>query len=55
LITHLKAKFKVKYHKNVSLYTVRHFTEEAIDLLEKDKTILLKQLTRQTVQLVTKE
>ena len=55
LITHLKAKFKVKYHKNVSLYTVRHFTKEAIDLLEKDKTILLKQLTRQTVQLVTKE
>ena len=55
LITHLKAKFKVKYHKNVSLYTVRHFTKEAIDLLEKDKTRLLKQLTRQTVQLVTKE
>ncbi len=55
LITHLKAKFKVKYHKNVSLYTIRHFSEEAINQLEKDKTILLKQLTRTTVQLVTKE
>ncbi|MBW2960317.1 aspartate kinase [Mesonia aestuariivivens] len=54
LITHLKAKFKVKYHKGVSLYTIRHFTEEAINLLEQDKTILLKQLTRQTLQLVTK-
>jgi len=54
LITHLKAKFKVRYHKDVSLYTIRHFSEESIKLLEKDKTILLKQLTRQTVQLVTK-
>ena len=55
LITHLKAKYKVKYHKNVSLYTIRHFSEEAINQLEEGKTILLKQLTRTTVQLVTKE
>jgi aspartate kinase len=54
LIKHLKAKFRVRYHKDVSLYTIRHFSEEAIQQLEKDKTILLKQLTRQTVQLVTK-
>jgi len=54
LISHLKGKFKVKYHKDVSLFTIRHFSEEAIQQLEKNKTILLKQLTRQTVQLVTK-
>ncbi|SHG89426.1 aspartate kinase [Winogradskyella jejuensis] len=54
LLQHLKAKFKVRYNENVSLYTIRHFTENAIKALEKDKTVLLKQLTQQTVQIVTK-
>ena len=53
LLQHLKAKFNVTCYENVSLYTIRHFTEEAISNLEKDKTILLKQLTQNTVQMVT--
>lgn len=53
LLQHLKAKFKVTAHENVSLYTIRHFTNEAISTLEKDKTVLLKQLTQRTVQIVT--
>ncbi|WP_299116022.1 aspartate kinase [uncultured Winogradskyella sp.] len=53
LLQHLKAKFNVTCHKNVSLYTIRHFTEDAISSLEKDKTVLLKQLTQETVQIVT--
>jgi len=52
LIQHLKARFKVNYKTGVSLYTIRHFNEEAINNLEKDKTVLLKQLTQNTVQLV---
>ncbi|MDT0294812.1 aspartate kinase [Mesonia ostreae] len=55
LINHLKGKFRVSFNKNVSLYTIRHFTESAINQIEKDKEVLLKQLTRETVQLVTKE
>ncbi|MDH7912251.1 aspartate kinase [Winogradskyella sp. SYSU M77433] len=54
LLQHLKAKFNVTCYENVSLYTVRHYNEEAIDELEKDKTVLLKQLTQETVQIVTK-
>ena len=50
---HLKAKFKVECHKNVSLYTIRHFNDEAIKNLEQDKTVLLKQLFQETVQIVT--
>ena len=53
LLQHLKAKFNVTCHKNVNLYTIRHFTEDAITKLKKDKTVLLKQLTQQTVQIVT--
>lgn len=55
LITHLKANYKVGYNENVSLYTIRHFNEKAIEALEKDKDILLKQLTQKTVQLIAKE
>ncbi|MEO8933755.1 MAG: aspartate kinase [Xanthomarina sp.] len=54
LLQHLKAKFKVTCTENVSLYTIRHYTEAAKALLEKDKEILLKQLTQETMQLVTK-
>ncbi len=54
LLQHLKAKFNVTCYDDVSLYTVRHYNEEAINELEKDKTVLLKQLTRETVQIVTK-
>ena len=53
LIQHLKARFKVNYKTGVSLYTIRHFSEQAIDELERDKNVLLKQLTQNTVQLVT--
>ena len=52
LIQHLKARFKVDYKTGVSLYTIRHFNEKAINSLEKDKNILLKQLTQNTIQLV---
>ena len=52
LLQHLKAKFNVIFHKDVNLYTIRHFSEDVITTLEKDKTVLLKQLTQQTVQIV---
>jgi aspartate kinase len=54
LLQHLKAKFKVDYQEHVSLYTIRHYSVAAIEQLEKDKTVLLKQLTQGTVQIVTK-
>ncbi len=54
LLLQLKAKFKVSCHENVSLYTIRHYTKDSILQMEKDKTVLLKQLTQETVQIVTK-
>ncbi|WP_040279328.1 aspartate kinase [Psychroserpens damuponensis] len=53
LLQHLKAKFKVTINDNVSLYTVRHYNEQAIASIEKDKELLLKQLTHETIQIVT--
>lgn len=54
LLLYLKAKFKVTCHDNVSLYTIRHFNEQAIQNLEKGKSVLLKQMYQNTVQIVTK-
>ena len=54
LLLHLKAKFKVTCHDNVSLYTIRHFNDQAIQNLEKGKSVLLKQMYQNTVQIVTK-
>jgi aspartate kinase len=52
LINQLKATFRVTYNTGVSLYTIRHFDAAAIAELEKDKKILLKQTTRETVQII---
>ncbi len=54
LLHHLKAKFKVVCHEKVSLYTIRHFDDDSIEELEKNKTVLLKQILGETVQIVTK-
>ncbi len=55
LKTILSKKFKVSYNENVSLYTIRHFSKEAAEMVEKDKTVLVKQISRETMQIVTKE
>jgi len=55
LKTILAKKFKVSFNENVSLYTIRHFTKEAAEMVEKDKEVVLRQLSRETMQIVTKE
>ncbi len=51
----LSKKFKVSYNDNVSLYTIRHFDEKAAVMVEKDKVVLLKQVSRETMQVITKQ
>lgn len=55
LITKLRSIFRVTWNENVTLYTVRRASNVEIEQLEKDKTVLLKQQSRETVQLVIKE
>jgi aspartate kinase len=51
----LAKKYKVAYNENVSLYTIRHVNPEAAQQVEAGKTVLIKQFSRDTLQLVTKE
>jgi len=54
LISHLRARFKVNFIPGVSLYTIRHFDASALEGLEKDRDVLLKQVTQETVQIVAR-
>ncbi|MDV6169290.1 aspartate kinase [Flavobacterium sp. DG1-102-2] len=51
----LSKKFQVTYNENVSLYTIRHFTETSADAVAQGKEVLVKQISRETLQIVTKE
>ncbi len=48
----LTSKFKIEYYKGVSLYTIRHFNSKAIKEIEYNSKILLKQSTKETIQMV---
>jgi aspartate kinase len=54
LVSELQQTFKVLYNSNLELMTVRYYTPETIDLLTKNKLILLEQKSRFTVQMVMK-
>ena len=55
LYEELHEKFAVTFNENVSLYTVRHFNEESSKKIEKNKVVMLKQFSRETMQIVAKE
>ena len=57
-IDHLASKasdiFEVQVEKGLSLLTIRHFTEELLNEMTEGKEIVLKQQTRETVQVLYK-
>lgn len=53
LLKKLESTFKVTAHKEVRLYTIRHFDQNAIERIKNNgKKILLEQRTQETVQFV---
>ena len=55
LLAKLRENFSVKWNENVTLYTIRHFNPTEVKALAENKNILLKQESKETVQLVIKE
>jgi aspartate kinase len=51
----LNPSFKVRFNENVSMFTIRHFDSKSIKEIEKKGTVLLKQISRETVQLIIDE
>lgn len=52
LIEELKKEFNVKFNEQVSLATIRHYTNSVLKEWEEKNTILLEQRSRETVQFV---
>ena len=54
MLNELKRKFKVVCHEEVSLYTIRHFDDDAVKTLQNGRSVLVEQRGKETVQLVVK-
>lgn len=52
LVQQLEAKFKVDVHPKVSLYTIRHYDQQAMERITNGKKLLLEQRTATTLQYV---
>tara|TARA_B100000683_G_scaffold54023_1_gene51609 strand:+ start:8308 stop:9546 length:1239 start_codon:yes stop_codon:yes gene_type:complete len=54
LIDALKKEYQVLYNDELTLYTIRHYNDDSMAKVLKDKTLLLEQKSRHTVQLVVR-
>tara|TARA_B100001057_G_C22262115_1_gene723638 strand:- start:163 stop:480 length:318 start_codon:yes stop_codon:yes gene_type:complete len=54
LILKLKAKYNIVLYDKVSIYTIRNYDNGSITKIEKDKLVLIKQITPNTIHIVTK-
>ena len=50
----LKNAFNIKTYKNTTLYTIRHFNDEALDFIKKRGKVIIRQINTETAQLVVK-
>lgn len=54
LLQKLKNEYEVKRNENLFLFTVRHYTQDVLSEELKNRTVLLEQRTRQTVQMIVR-
>ena len=54
LIEILKRSFNVYFNEDLTLFTIRHYDQKAVDLVLKDKELILEQKSRNTIQMVLK-
>lgn len=54
LLEALQKQFRVRYNTDVRLYTIRHFSAETSKEIEQKNEVLLRQQSRETLQLVVK-
>jgi aspartate kinase len=54
LLESLKQEFNVKYNNDLTIITVRHYKQEDLKALIRDRKVLLEQLSRNTAQMVVR-
>ncbi|CAK9855564.1 unnamed protein product [Sphagnum jensenii] len=55
ILEELRNDFQIVVNENLTLLTIRHYNTGIIDRLTKDKDILLRQISRQTIQVLMRE
>ncbi len=55
LIEELQTEFYVKYNSNMELFTIRYYDRNSMDKITKDRTVILEQKNRTTVQYVVRK
>jgi aspartate kinase len=55
LLKDLQEKYNLRYNENLTLYTIRHYNDEAIEKVLDSKEVLIEQKTRGTVHFVVKD
>ncbi len=55
IVHKLQGDFSITVNENLSLLTIRHYNPGIIDKLTKDKDILLRQISRTTIQVLMRE
>ncbi len=55
IIEQLKNEFSITRNDNLSLLTIRHYNQGIIDKLTQNKDVLLRQISRTTIQLLVRE
>jgi len=53
-IEELTDKYKIKYNENVELITVRHYTDDIVDKVVRNRKIYVEQKDRTTTQVVVR-
>jgi len=46
--------YRVKFNEGLELVTIRHYDQKTIDMLTKDREVLLQQKTRETARFIVK-
>ena len=52
LLKNLSSIYKLKYNTGLTLITVRHYSQDALEELTAGKTVLLEQVSRNTIQMI---
>lgn len=55
IIDELSNDFSIVQNEKLSLLTIRHFNQGIIDKLTKEKDILIRQISRNTIQVLMRE
>lgn len=54
LFAALQNQYQIRYNENLTLITIRHWDDKTLQMLTKDKEILLEQRSRHTIRLVVR-